>query len=159
MENKFNILIKPGKIEFFYKLKQGVIKGYLLISLFTSGVIEDGQDIYIEALCPNKNNLSMGKYYPYFINGVGLLIEDNELISCKGSDDEFIYFKIILYNNLNKLTAFFGSCSIMIKSIIFFKYDNFLFIGGFIIFLLPTNWSLNAFKCSSQHISVYLFLS
>jgi len=101
-ENKFNILIKPGKMEFLYKWKQGVTKGYLLISLFTSGVIEDGQDIYIEALCPNKNDLSIGKYYPYFINGVGLLIEDNELLSCKSSDDEYIYFKIMLYNNLKQ---------------------------------------------------------
>ena len=97
-ENKFNILAKPGKIEFFYKLKQGIPKGYFLISLLTSGVIEDGKEIYLNAICPSKNSISMGKYYPYFINGVGLLIEDKEIIDCK--DDDYFFFKIILSNNL-----------------------------------------------------------
>ena len=101
-ENKFNVLIKPGRIEFFFKLKQGLPKGFLLMSLLTSGVIEDGKEIYMRALCPNKDDLSMGKYYPYFINGVGLLIEDKELISCKNPDEDYFYFKIILQNNLKK---------------------------------------------------------
>ena len=101
-ENKFNVLIKPGKIEFFFKLKQGLQNGFLLMSLLTSGVIEDGKEIYMKALCSNKDDLSMGKYYPYFINGVGLLIEDKELISCKNPDEDYFYFKIVLYNNFKK---------------------------------------------------------
>ena len=107
-ENKFNILAKPGKIEFFYKLQQGIPKGYFLISLLTSGVIEDGKEIYLNAICPSKNDVSMGKYYPYFINGVGLLIEDKEMIDCK--DDDYFFFKIILYNNLkNQISLEFNS--------------------------------------------------
>ena len=36
-------------------------------------------------------------------------------------------------SNLNKLTAFLGSNSSIIKFIISFKYDNLTFIEGFII--------------------------
>ena len=116
-ENKFNILIKPGKIEFFFKLRQGLQKGFLLMSLLRSGVIEDGKEIYMKALCSNKDDLSMGKYYPYFINGVGLLIEDKELISCKSPDEDYFYFKIVLYNNLKKtINLEFNSQYLSIKS-------------------------------------------
>ena len=62
-------------------------------------------------------------------------------------------------NNLNKEIAFLGSWEPIIKSIIFFKLDNFWSIFGFITFLLPTYSGLISFKCSSQHISEYLFLS
>ena len=116
-ENKFNVLIKPGKIEFFFKLKQGLQNGFLLMSLLTSGVIEDGKEIYMKALCSNKDDLSMGKYYPYFINGVGLLIEDKDLISCKNPDEDYFYFKIVLYNNLKKtINLEFNSQYLSVKS-------------------------------------------
>ena len=100
-ENKFNILFKPGDIELNYKIKEGIPSGYLLISLLTSVVIEDGNDIYLDVVCSNKNN-SIGKFYPYFINGVGRLITDKEIIGCKNSDEKFILIKITLYNNLKK---------------------------------------------------------
>ena len=75
--------MKPGEIELFYELKDDFPKGYFLISLLTSGVIEDGKEIYLNAICPSKSQTTLGKYYPYFINGVGLLIENTELINCK----------------------------------------------------------------------------
>ena len=98
-ENKFNILFKPGDIELFYKIKDNVSKGYLLISLLTSGVIEDGNDLYLDVVCPGIND-TMGKFYPYFINGVGRLITDKEINNCKNAGKDLI--KIILYNNLKK---------------------------------------------------------
>ena len=137
-ENKFNILAKNGKIEFFYKLIQGIPKGYFLISLLTSGVIEDGKEIYLNAICPSQKNISMGKYYPYFINGVGLLIEDDELNNCK--EDDYIFFKIRLFNNLNKqINLEFNSQYLNIKNYKEFKqmplyentiYTNILFGTG-----------------------------
>ena len=99
-DNKFNIYMKPGDIELFYELKDDFPKGYFLISLLTSGVIEDGKEIYLNAICPYKSQTSLGKYYPYFINGVGLLIEDKELINCK--QDNNVFLKIILNNNSQK---------------------------------------------------------
>ena len=98
-ENKFNILFKPGDIDLFYKIKDNIPKGYLLISLLASGVIEDGNNLYLDVVCPGKND-TLGKYYPYFINGVGRLITDKEISSCKNNENNLI--KIILYNNLKK---------------------------------------------------------
>ena len=99
-DNKFSMDMKPGEIELFYELKDDFPKGYFLISLLTSGVIEDGKEIYLNAICPSKSQTSLGKYYPYFINGVGLLIENTELINCK--QDSIVFLKIILNNNSQK---------------------------------------------------------
>ena len=99
-ENSFNLYMKPGEIELFYELKDDFPKGYFLISLLTSGVIEDGKEVYLSAVCPLKSKESLGKYYPYFINGVGLLIDNNELINCK--QDDKVFLKIILNNNSQK---------------------------------------------------------
>ena len=63
-------------------------------------------------------------------------------------------------NNLNKSIALFEICSeTIIDFINFSKSFNFWDIEGFITFLLPLYSSFIIFKCSSQHISVYLFLS
>ena len=99
-ENKFNIYMKPGELELYYELKDDFPKGYFLISLLTGGVIEDGKEIYLSAICPLKSKESLGKYYPYFINGVGLLIDNNELINCK--QDNKVFLKIKLNNNSQK---------------------------------------------------------
>ena len=113
-ENKFNVYMKPGKVELFYELKDDFPKGYFLISLLTSGVIEDGKEISLSAICPNKGEKSLGKYYPYFINGVGVLINYNELINCK--EDNRVLLKIVLNNNSQKqLNAEFNSVYINIK--------------------------------------------
>ena len=92
--------MKTGDIELFYELKDDFPKGYFLISLLNSGVIEDGKEVYLSAVCPLKSKESLGKYYPYFINGVGLLIDNNELINCK--QDDKVFLKIILNNNSQK---------------------------------------------------------
>ena len=99
-ENKFNIYMKQEDIELFYEIKDDFPKGYFLISLLTSGVIEDGKEINLNAICPHKNDVSLGKYYPYFINGVGLLIDFQELNNCK--EDNIVFLKIILNNNSQK---------------------------------------------------------
>ena len=99
-ENKFNILFKPGIIDLFFKIKDSIPKGYLLINLLTSGVIEDAQDLYLDVICPSNNNDTIGTFYPYFINGVGRLITDSEIINCKKNNEDFSFIKIILYNNL-----------------------------------------------------------
>ena len=107
-ENKFNILFKPGKIDLHYRIQKDMPKGYLLFGLLTTGVIEDGNDLYLDVICPNKKdgNNSIGKYYPYFINGIGSLVTDTELIDCKNmngnNEDNEIYIKITLYNDLRK---------------------------------------------------------
>ena len=62
----------------------------------------------MDVICPNKNggNNSIGKYYPYFINGIGSLVSDKELIECKNindnNEDNDIYIKITLYNDLRQ---------------------------------------------------------
>ena len=99
-ENKFNIYMKKGQVQLYYELNEDLPKGYFLISLLTGGVIEDGKEIYLTAVCQYNNDKSIGKYYPYFINGVGLLIEDNELINCKYENK--IYLKINLNNDSPK---------------------------------------------------------
>ena len=116
IENKFNILFRPGDIELFYKIKEGIPNGYLLISLLASGVIEEGNDLYLDVICLNNNN-TIGKFYPYFINGVGRLITDKEIINCKNKEDNYYFIKIILYNNLNKnLDIIFNSMYLESKS-------------------------------------------
>ena len=111
-ENKFNILFKPGKIDLHYRIQKDMPKGYLLFGLLTTGVIEDGNDLYLDVICPNKKdgNNSIGKYYPYFINGIGSLVTDTELIDCKNmngnNEDNEIYIKITLYNDLRKTAKF-----------------------------------------------------
>ena len=107
-ENKFNILFKTGKIDLNYRIQNYLPKGYQLFGVLTTGVIEDGNDLYLDVICPNKNggNNSIGKYYPYFINGIGSLVSDKELIECKNindnNEDNDIYIKIILYNDLRQ---------------------------------------------------------
>ena len=113
-ETKFNIYMKPGNVEVFYELKDDFPKGYFLISLLTSGVIEDGKEISLSAICPNRGEKSLGKYYPYFINGVGVLIDYRELINCK--EDNRVLLKIILNNNSQKqLNAEFNSVYLNVK--------------------------------------------
>ena len=51
-------------------------------------------------------------------------------------------------NSLNKAKGLFRSSEQITESIISFKYDNFLFIVGFITFLLPIYSSLTIFRCS-----------
>ena len=114
-ENKFNIYMKSEEIELFYELKNDFPKGYFLISLLTNGVIEDGKEIYLNVICPYKNDEFLGKYYPYFINGVGVLIDNKELNNCK-SDDK-IYLKVILNNNSQKqINVEFNSVYLITKN-------------------------------------------
>ena len=109
MENKFYILFKPGKIDLNYKIQEDIPKGYLLFGVITTGVIEDGKDLYLDIICRNKNggNYSIGKYYPYFINGIGSLVTDKEIIECKNINDNIedndIFIKITLYNDLSQI--------------------------------------------------------
>ena len=113
-ENKFNIYMKPGNVEVYYELKDDFPKGYFLISILTSGVIEDGKEISLSAICPYKNVAPLGKYYPYFINGVGVLIDYKELINCK--EDNIVLLRIILNNNSQKqLNVEFNSVYLNIK--------------------------------------------
>ena len=115
-ENKFNIHMKPGEMELYYELKDDFSKGYFLLSLLTSGVIEDGKEIYLSAICPEKSKESLGKYYPYFINGVGLLIENNELMNCK--KDDTVFLKVVINNNSQK------EINIEFNSVYLYKENN-----------------------------------
>jgi len=107
-ENKFNILFKPGKIDLHYRIQRNIPKGYLLFGLLTTGVIEDGNNLYLDVICPNKDggHNSIRKYYPYFINGIGSLVNDKELFECKNNNknnrDDDIYIKVTLYNDLRQ---------------------------------------------------------
>ena len=107
IDNKFNILFRSGVIELYYKIKDNIPKGYLLISLLTSGVIEDAQNLFFDVICLNDedNDITLGNFYPYYINGVGRLITDKEINNCKkinNDGEKFSLLKIILYNNSTK---------------------------------------------------------
>ena len=62
-------------------------------------------------------------------------------------------------SNLKNAKALLDWAESIIKFIISFNCDNFVLIVGFITFRDPLYCSFIIFKCSSQHISLYLFLS
>ena len=96
-DNRFNILFRPGKISIYYELPKPIIeKGFLSIGLLISGILEEQNKLSVNAFC-NKNDKIIGNNYPYFINGVGTLINSEELTKC--NNDAIL---IEINNNLNK---------------------------------------------------------
>ena len=99
LQNKFNILLKPGKIILYHNiLNQEILPGYFIIGLLTNGILESENDITLNVICPN--NSTIGEFHPYFIGGVGVLITYEELKKCKNDMGDDNMLKFILYNNL-----------------------------------------------------------
>ena len=96
-DNRFNIFFKPGKISIYYELPEnGIRSGFLVVGLLTPNILEEQSKLLVNGFC-RKDGIVIGKNYPYFINGVGTLIDSGELVKCQN--------KIILIeinNNLNK---------------------------------------------------------
>ena len=80
---RFNLLFKPGKITIYYELpKSGIRSGFLSIGLLISGILEEQNKLLVNAYCEKGENI-IGKNYPYFINGVGALVDSQQLVKCK----------------------------------------------------------------------------
>ena len=96
-DTRFNILFKPGKISIYYDLpKNGIRSGFLSVGLLISGILEEQNKLSVNVFCEKRENI-IGKNYPYFINGVGALIDSQQLVKCKNKR-----ILIEINNNLNK---------------------------------------------------------